>query len=196
MIKRLGSIRKVINPNGSCSIWIDNARLYPNGFYKINQIIRAFAVGKELYFGHYKVDGVNISNAEFKQYGMEIPTYFEKCGKYHPIVKDVLKRGKVCSYKELTVCCAPNYEETYKMIEKVFHYYLETILFSPKVEWDTFVHSYSNYMNITTNDYVLNGYTDFLFSYVDSGDFFVTFDPKLYTPQIVLEEVRKIVMEN
>lgn len=196
MKKRPGIIRETVNINGSCSIWIDNARLYPNIFCKINQIIRLFAAGTELYFGHYKVDGVNISNAEFKQYGMEISAYFEKCGKYHPIVESFLKRGKICSRQELTVCCAPNSEETYKMIKKIFHYYLETILFSPKVKWDTFVHSYSNYMSLVTSDYVLDGYTDFLFSYVDSGDFSVTFDPKLYEPKIILEQISKIITEN
>lgn len=47
---------------------------------------------KELYFGHYKVDGVNISNAEFKQCRNEIPACFKKCGQYHPIVENVMKR--------------------------------------------------------------------------------------------------------
>ena len=74
------------------------------------------------------------------------------------------------------------------MIERIFHYYLNTIVFSPKVDWDTFVRSYSDYMNIVIDDYVLNEYTDFLFSYVDSGDFSVTFNPKLYDPKVIWKQ--------
>ena len=139
---------------------------------------------------------MNIFNAEFKQCRDEIPAYFKKCGQYLPIVENVMKRRKICSRQELTVCCAPNSEETYKMIERIFHYYLNTIVFSPKVDWDTFVRSYSDYMNIVTDDYVLNEYTDFLFSYVDSGDFSVTFNPKLYDPKVIWKQINTIISED
>ena len=181
------------NANGSCSIWINNARFCPNIYCKI---IKEFAVGKELYFGHYKKDGVNISNNLFKQYGIDIASFFTTYGLYNPIEEQYLKKGKTYTRQELTVCSAPNDEITYRMFEKIFHYYLETILFCPQIKWNTFVNSYSNYMNIVTNDYVLNGYTDFLFSYVDSGDFYITFNPSKYNIKVIENHISKIILES
>lgn len=189
------SIRTTRNFNGSCSIWIDNARLYPNIYNKIAQIIKELADGRVLYFGHYKKDGINISKSKFKQYGMDILAFFKTYGRYYPIVETYSKNGKMCNRQELTVCSAPNNEATHKMFEKIFHYYLETIIFSPKIEWNTFVDSYSNYMNIVTNDYVLNGYTDFIFSYVDSEDFSITFNPSKYDSKVMQERIEKIIFE-
>ena len=189
------SIRKTGNSNGSCSIWIDNARLYPNIYNKIAQIIKEFTDGSLLYFGHYKKDGINISNSVFKQYGIDIVSFFTTHGVYNPIEETYLKNGKVCTRQELTVCSAPNDKITYSMFEKIFHYYLETVVFSPKIEWNTFVDSYSNYMNIVTNDYVLNGYTDFIFSYVDSGDFSITFNPVKYDSKVMENRINKIIFE-
>lgn len=195
MKRRKVNIRKSVNSNGTYSIWIDNARLCPNIFHKISQILECFTEGTEVYLGCYKTDGVNISGVKFNQYGQEIRAYFEKNGQRYQILETFWGKGKRHSCSELLVYSAPNNNETYRMIEKVFHYYLEIIVFSPKVDWDTFVHSYSNYMNIVIKDYVLNGYTNFLFSYVDSGDFSITFDPKRYDSKMIQEQVYKIIFE-
>lgn len=195
MTKHKITISTTTNPNGSCSIWINNAGLYPNIFNIIARIVNEITDGDELYFGHYKKDGINISNSMFKQYGMDILSFFKTYGQYYPIVETYLKKKKVCTRQELTVCSAPNNKATYKIFEKIFHYYLETIVFSPKIDWNTFVDSYSDYMNIVTNDYVLNGYTDFMFSYVDSGDFSITFNPKQHDSKAVQERIYKIIFE-
>lgn len=195
MKKNKLSIRTTRNSNGSCSIWIDNARLYPNIYSKIAHIIKELTDGRVLFFGHYKKDGINISDSMFKQYGIDIVSFFTTHGLYNPIEQTYLKKGKVYTRQELTVCSAPNDETTYRMFEKIFHYYLETVVFSPQIEWNAFVDSYSNYMNIVTNDYVLNGYTDFIFSYVDSGDFSITFNPSKYDSKVMGNRINKIIFE-
>lgn len=195
MKKNKLSIRTTRNSNGSCSIWIDNARLYPNIYSKIAHIIKELTDGRVLFFGHYKKDGINISDSMFKQYGIDIVSFFTTHGLYNPIEETYLKKGKVYTRQELTVCSAPNDEITYRMFEKIFHYYLETVVFSPQIEWNTFVDSYSNYMNIVTNDYVMNGYTDFIFSYVDSGDFSITFNSSKYDSRVMENMINKIIFE-
>lgn len=194
MTGRKTIIKMKKNENGSCSIWINNAILYPNIFDKISRIIARFTDGEELYFGHYKKDGVNISCSEFKQYGTEIEVFFRTNGRYYPIEEKFLKKGKWHVRQELTVCSASNEGIIYDMLEKIFHYYLETVLFSPKIEWNTFVNLYKNYMHISVSDYVVNGYTDFVFLYLDSGDFCITFDSKKYDAQIVKEIILEIIL--
>ena len=56
-----------------------------------------------------------------------------------------------------------------------------------------FIESYKNYTNISVKDYVMNGYTDFLFSHTDSGDFSITFNPNLYDVLKVREQVLNII---
>lgn len=193
MVKKT-RILEFYNSNGSYSICLSNVAKQENAFECIRKVILFFANGSELFFGHYRTDGFNISNDLFRKYDIEIPDFFSKKGKYLPITK-IQGRNRKLIRNELVVCCAQNSEETYNIFEKVFHYYLETIVFCPKVDWDTFVNSYANYMSTVTADYVLNGFTDFLFSYVDSGDFLITFDPTVYSPVMIRNKINMILLE-
>lgn len=167
-----------------------------NDYYsKIKNIIKHFVTGKEIFFGHYRTDGMNISKENFLKYALEIPKYFKSNGKYEKIIKGEEKRFLFITFPplELTVCNAPVNDETYKIMDKIFHYYLETTVFCPKIDWETFVNEYSNYMTNGARDYVVKGYTDFLFAYFDSGDFSITFDSKVHDPQSVKNDVFKIL---
>lgn len=175
------SFHEYRDTSGAYCIRIDNAMLCPDAMEKIKEIIRYFAGGPELFFGHYRQDGMYLSKNEFLQYSREIPVYFSSRGRY----------AQIDSY--LTVCCAPNDTETLEMLQKVFPYYLETTVFCPKVDWETFTASYGNYMDHGTKDYAVNGFTDLTFSYVDSGDFVICFDPKVYDPEAVREQAALIM---
>ena len=41
----------------------------------------------------------------------------------------------------------------------------------------------------------MNGFTDFLFAYVDSGDFSISFDPNLHDPEVIYKEIKRILAE-
>ena len=180
--------------NGSYRIHIANVGLQQDSLDRIKKVIKFFATGSEFFLGHYRTDGINISNEQFIKYGLEIQEYFKENGKYQKIIKGSEKHFLFISEcpLELVVCSAPNDEKTVDLMDKIFHYYLETIVFCPKIDWDTFVASYSNYMEHAAKDYVLNGFTDFLFAYVDSGDFSVSIDPKIYDQKVIREQIERI----
>lgn len=184
----------MINPDKSYDIILDNVGYNQDVLPKINEIIRHYTSGKELFFGHYKYDGFHISNREFKQYGLEIHNYFQTSGEYYQMTVPVFKNGKIINLPcDLTVCRAPNNDKTYQILDKVFNYFLETVVFSPKITWETFIDSYMNYMNIRVSSYIKNNYTDFLFSYIDSGDFSVTFDPLKHNPETVRKYIEHCI---
>ena len=189
-------INEYRNSNGTFSIFINNIGLHQEMFPKIASIIKEFSNGSELFFGHYKTDGINISKKEFVLYSEEIPTYFATHGTYQKVIMRNKQTPKfLFSPQELVVCRAPNDQETYKMMSRIFHYYLETILFCPKIDWETFVNSYGRHTNNSTKDYVINGFTDFLFSYVDSGDFSITFNPSKFHPLVIREQVNCLLSQ-
>ena len=190
MLKNRFCINESEDSNGY-TIYFSCLGLNNDCYIKIKDVIKHFVPGDELFFGHYRTDGINLSNEEFLRYGLEIPEYFRSNGKYEKIIKGNEKKFLFLRSMplELTVSCAPVNDETYSMLDKIFHYYLETIVFCPKIDWETFVNEYGNYMSNAAKDYVAKGYTDFLFSYFDSGDFSITFDPKVHDPHSIKNEV-------
>jgi len=190
------SISEERQANGSYTIWLTNIGLRPETMKKCSIIASCFAHGAEFFFGHYRTDGMHLTNEEYIRYEKEIPAYFQKNGRCNPLSVYIQKRRKVKEITGLlTVGSVPVNDETYEILPKVFHYYLETIFFCPKINWETFVQSYRDYMEHGTRDYVLNGYTDFLFAYIDSGDFSISFDPKVYNPKTMLDEIYRIMEE-
>lgn len=180
-------------PNGAYRIVINNLGLNKKVLKKVYLIIEHFTNGTELFFGHYKKDGIYLSGKEMKQLNVEITNFFRSFGEYHQIKQQSKRWGKIINYSDLTVCRGPRNDSTFKILDKIFNYYLETIIFSPNIAWDTFVSSYVNYMKRVTDDYVLNGYTDFLFTYFDSGDFSISFDPKKFNTAEIEEKIEDLL---
>lgn len=180
------TIEEFSYPNGSYTITISNAR---SCMKKIHSYMKYFFNGQELFLGHYKKDGFNLSNAEIKKYETEIPEYFKSNGRFYQY-----------EYKnrlgELTVCSIRFDSNVFDVLDKVFDYYLETIIFSPQIDWETFKYSFKYYMKHSARDYVLNGYTDFLFSYTDSGDFSVSFNPIKNSPETVRKKINSIFFDD
>ena len=162
---------------------------------KIVEIIKNFANGEEMFFGHYRLDGINLTVDEWNQYSREIPEYFKSFGRYESITETVVKKnGKIKTYSgHLITSSSPINASTFEIIPKVFHYYLETTCFCPKINWKIFTESYQNYMKDGVKDYIMSDYTNFLFSYSDSGKFSISFNPNINNPDIVYKRIVKII---
>lgn len=153
-----------------------------------SEITKNLVIGKTFFWGFYMTDGINLTNAEWEQYTLEIPTFFKTYGKYEEVYKTSTRDSR--KNTPLSIACCPIDEYTYKMCPKLFHYYLETNFFCPNITWETFVKSFSNYLEHGCRDYVQKKFTDFLFSYVDSGDFIISFNPQAF----IKEEIIKIIL--
>lgn len=82
-------------------------------------------------------------------------------------------------------------EQNYSFIPSIFDYYLETMIFNPKVDWETFKNYYYSYQDFIFDDIILNDFTELLFGFVDSGDFLLCFNPNIYNPI----EIRNMLKE-
>ncbi len=180
---------------GICTICITNIGMLPDKIQKCIYITKHFTKGNEFFFGHYRTDGINLTNKERAEYGKEISEYFVKNGKYEPIPIYVEKRKRLKRLEDyITVGFLPVSDGMYELLPKLFRYYLETIYFCPKVEWGVFVESFRNYIQHGTKDYVVNGFTDFLFTYGDSGDFSISFNRDIVNKDIVYQDIKKILI--
>lgn len=180
--------------NTTFRVTIHNAVLQEKCFAKINEIIKNFVQGNEMLFGFYRTDGLNLTKDEWKKCDKEIPLFFKENGEYKDIVEKVIDRkGSEKEYSGYLVAAkAQVNEQLYENLQWILQYYLETAFFVPKISFTEFETIFSNYMKKSTKDYISNGYTDFLFSYFDSGSFSVTFDPKKYDIKYVCEKVENI----
>lgn len=176
------------------SVTISNAILQDDCFIKINKIIKSFVQGNEMFFGFYRLDGLHLTKDEWEKCDKEIPLFFKETGEYKGIVERVInRRGKEKEYSGyLTVAKTQINEQLYENLQWIFQYHLETSFFVPKISFIEFETVYRNYMKNAAKDYITNGYTDFLFSYYDSGDFSVSFDPKKYNTEYVCEKIENI----
>lgn len=171
------AITEYRNKNGTSCLWINNigknSVVLQQTIYQIHTLL----TGNEIFFGFYKTDGINISRSRFEQLELEIPSFFDSKGKYHHS-KNKLK-SKWCD-NTLIMAKVPNNEELYEILENIFHYYLTTVFFCPKLKWDAFVDIFEDYMNFSLDQFVTNGYTDLIFQYSDSGDLSITYNPTFY----------------
>lgn len=180
--------------NTTFHVTIHNAVLQEKCFTKINEIIKSFVQENEMFFGFYRTDGLNLTKDEWEKCDKEIPLFFKENGEYRDIIETVTDRkGRKKEYSGyLMVSKAQVNEQLYEKLQWILQYYLETTFFVPKISFTEFETIFSNYMKKSTKDYIANGYTDFLFSYYDSGNFSVTFDPQKYDIKYVCEKVENI----
>lgn len=161
---------------GVNTIIINNARCQKDC---IEKILTPFLVDKELFFGFYRIDSVNLTSKQQKEFENEIPKFFQKHGDMQ----------KLSEY--LAVAKINSNDCNYSFIPSVFDYYLETMLFAPSVDWGTFKQYHLNYQNHRFEDIILDDLGDILFGYFDSGDFMICYNPEKYNP----EEVRTMTVE-
>lgn len=158
------------------------------------EIVRHFIKDDEMFLGHYRTDGINLTNEERMKYKKQISEYYQNNGKYESLDERIVEKCRAKMQQEyLTAGRLPINDDVYVILPKIFHYYLETILFCPKITWDMFTQSYRDYMKHGAEGYVLNGFTDFLFSYSDSGVFSITFNPSLYDYNMISQDIHGIL---
>ncbi|WP_458453986.1 hypothetical protein [Methanobrevibacter sp.] len=159
----------------------------PNAFEFIKKIIKFFTSDNELFFVNYRVDGFNVSCKNMNEYRIEIPHFFSSQGECCCLNSFNRKSRKFG--EGLTVCRCTNNDVAYDVIEKVFHYFRETIVFSSRLSWNLFVEFSEDYMKHRAQDYIINGFTDVLFLYADSGDFSIIFDTRVFSSEYVHNQI-------
>ena len=177
MKKRQMTIEEYKNAPGVHTIIINNAR-YQEGFLDaIEKIIEAFLVDKEVFFGFCRTDGMHLTLEQQKKLEKEIPAFFQKNGDLQTLSE------------YLTVARIQLNNYGYDYIPLIFDYYLETIMFNPKVDWEIFKQHHSNYQEHKLDEIILNHFAEVLFDYFDSGDFLICFNSHMYSPR----EIRSMV---
>lgn len=155
------------------TIIVNNAR-YKKGFSEIiEKVIRVFLVNEEVFFGFCRTDGMNLKVEQQNMLKNEIPAIINKNGEME-ILSDFL-----------TVARVKSYDDVRSFIPLIFDYYLETMLFNPKVDWSVFKQYHYNYQKHRIADIILSDFAEILFYYFDSGDFLVCFNSRLYNPKAV-----------
>ena len=179
-------------------VTICNAIKADDCFDKIARIIRHYSAGEEFYFGFYRLDGLTLTKEEWNKCDVEIPLFFKKYGLFQEISETVYdKKGREKVFSGyLNVARAKINDDLYSNLQWIFQYYLETVMFVPKISFDRFEKIYSNYMKESTKYYLINGYTDFLYSYYDSGTFSIYFDPEEFDASEICEYVSSIFDSN
>ena len=191
MKRRYFTIDEYINNDMIYTIILNNIRCCKDGVKKINDIIVEFSNEDEFFIGTYKMDGFNLTNKEIVSYHSYIEEYFN-----HIAPDSIKKPLHVEIDKELNVYRVFNNNNFHNILNKLFEYYLETVIFCPKISWNQFVCKYKDYMKNGTRDYIQQGYTDIIFSYIDSGDFCITFNSNVYAPQLIREKLQKKMFED
>jgi len=77
------------------------------------------------------------------------------------------------------------------MIPKFCQYYLHTLFFEPRVDWEAFLTVYPLYMKTDLCNFVEKGIADILFSYDDDGVFSIAFNPERFSHQRMITELEQ-----
>lgn len=175
--KRQMTIEEYKNTAGAHTIIINNVRYQKNFFNIIEHIIKEFLVDEKIFFGFCRTDGVNLTLDQQRKLKNEIPSFFQKNG-------DIQNLSEY-----LTVARIESNDYDYSFIPLLFDYYLESMMFNPQVDWETFKQYHSNYQEHRFDNIILNHFAEILFCYFDSGDFLICFNPQMYNPI----EVKRII---
>ena len=187
------SITSYTNQNGANTLYIDNLAFYPEIMSKtIFEIVNKFIPGNELFVGLYKIDGVNMSRKDFKKIGVELEEYFKINNNYYLFTRSKNKNIKIIS-NDLIVCKLVKDNKTSDMLLKFSKYFLETIFFSPIVDWNDILIHFKNYAISGTDDYVIRGFSEYVFAFSDSGDFSITFDPARINRIAIEKKIRELI---
>lgn len=181
--------------NGNFVISLDEIETDPNMVNQCSKIIKHFTKGEELFFSLYREDGFLLNEDELIKFRYEIPKYFQINGQWSTLLKAEKNNKKYYDTRFLKAGSLPVNDTTYSLLPKVFHYFLETLCFCPKISWELFKEICQENIKGGKKDYIINGYTDFLFAYVDNGDFSITFNPHVFDVNIIFSEIINIIYD-
>ena len=180
MKKRRVMVEEYKNQMGIYTITINNARYCKNC---INKILKSYLKDKTIFLGLYRIDGVDLSAKAMKELKTKIPLFFQKYG-------DVQNLNE-----HLTIANICLNDTSYDFFSDIFDYYLDTIVFNPKIDWKTFKQYYSNYQEHRLEDMILNHLAEVLFCYSDSGDFSICFSSEFYSCTNIKNMISKVLLE-
>lgn len=179
MKKRQVTIKEYRSSSGAYNIIINNAR-YKKSFPKFfEKILKQLIIDDEVFLGFYRIDGINLTLEEQNFLKQEIPLFFKKNG----------EEQELNEYLTVARINSNNYDRSF--ILSIFDYYLETILFNPKIDWEAFKEYYFKYQENKTEDIILNHFAEVLFTYFDSGDFLICFNPQIYNSQEIMKTIKE-----
>ena len=182
MKKRQVALKAYNHPLGVCTLTVENARCLDAYPERIERILRAFLDGRELFFGFYRTDGMHLSPQRQRELETEIPAFFREPGEMR----------RISEY--LSVARSELNDRVYARIPEIFDYYLETTLFVPRMNWETFQQFHADYQEHRLEDMILDHFADLLFCYADSGDFSVCFDPQAHDREKVRLVLQKVFL--
>ncbi len=161
------------------TITIDNARFNEKFNAFTAEIFTRFLENENLFLGLYRTDGVNLTRKQSKELNDSIEDIIKSFGE------------RKIKNKYLSVVKIDSNDNFYNFVPTIFDYFLESIIFNPKVSWESCEEFHFDYANHRAEDIIARGYTNILFFYFDSGDFSVMFNPEVYTPR----EIRNIMCD-
>ena len=179
MGKKQITIEEYRNTLKSHTITVYNARCQKGFYSDIEKMLKDFFESKELFFGFYRTDGLNITSKKTEDLKEEISNFFSKYG--------VIE----CLDDYLSVAKIKANDGVWSFLPFVLDYYLDTVLFSPKISWEVFIRYYSEYLKHRVDELINNDFADLLFFYFDSGDFSICFDPAKYPSDSVKKTIFK-----
>lgn len=184
MKKRQLTVEEYVNPSGSHTITVNNARYQEHFSQKIHQMLKAFSDDGELFFGFYRTDGLNLTAERQKELEKEIPKLFREDGGIKKL-NDYVAVARI--------------EESDRIPDRlisIFDYFLETVLFYASGRWEDFRLFYADYQKHSAEELLFNGFAKVLFYYSDSGDFSVCFHPESYHADDVRRLIEEIFYKN
>lgn len=180
MKKKQVTVEEYKNRMGVYTITINNARYCKKC---IEKILKFYLRDEIVFLELYRTDGVNLPAKAMKELKVKILLFFQEYGDIENL-NEHLAAAKV----RLN-------EAVYDFLPDVFDYYLDTIVFNPKVGWKTFKRYCSNYLEHRLEDMILNHLAEVLFCYSDSGDFSICVSSEFYSCTNVKNMINKVLLE-
>lgn len=153
--------------NNVCNYYIENVYFINNGYLRCINVMKEFLKSNKIYFMFFRNDGINLS-------GDEVPKeilnkYVKDNGKIDTIYKNYNYFGYI-----------NNLDTTWDLIPDMAKYYLETTFCASSKKYEEFKDLYSKNQLERKEFFINNGVSDIMFSFVDSGDFCISFNTNKY----------------
>jgi len=188
------NIRKHVYANNIIEICASGIGQTENALLCCNEIVKHFFVGNEFFFSMYREDGFNLTLEELIKFRIQIPDYFQEHGQIESVYKiDNDSQIKHFDSRIHLIGRLPATEDTYEMLPVISKYYLETLLFSPMINWDMYKELYIKNSGESAEYYIRSNYADMMFAFVDSGDFKIVFNSSVHDESIVYRDMVRIV---
>ena len=179
MKRGIMSVEEYESDRGIYTIVFNNVR-FDSRYHKIIEgILRVFVGEGESFLGFYRTDGVNMTPKQWNESQKNIRSYFN-------LYENLKDQNNYLAVAKLNLN-----GDAYRILPLVFDYYLETILFKPQLDWKVFKQFHCEYMLHSSKEYITRGYTNFLFTYFDSGDCSICFNSQKYKPKVVKDMISK-----